>query len=309
MTQTAQAQTQTTPIPETHCFVEGEQKLWLDHYRADREGLRPCVIFAFGGGFSHGSRNAEMYMPYFKMLLDKGFDVVAFDYRLGMSYTLEEGAEPVGVIKGAISMYRSVQYAAEDMLRATRYVIDHAAEWQIDTTRIVASGSSAGAITSLQAENYICNGKRLASILPKGFNYAGVVAFAGAIYSIFGAPDWDSLPCPMMLIHGNSDKNVPYYKATILGAGYYGSAFIAEQLVKMEEASFLFLSAKYRDHAMAVEPLTANHKEIAEFLERCVCKREPWRNITDLVSPDIEPQPTQFTIQDYLNSNYATSEE
>ena len=294
--------------PETHCFVEGEKPLWLDHYRADVEGVRPCVVFAFAGGFSRGSRNAQIYNPYFKMLLERGFDVVSFDYRLGMSYTLEEGAGDVGVIEGAVAMYRSVNYAVEDMFRATRYLLDHADEWQIDTTRIVASGSSAGAIASLQAENYICNRHRLAAILPKGFNYAGVIAFAGAIYSVFGSPDWDTTPCPMMLIHGNSDKNVPYYKATVLGLGYYGSAYIVDQLVKIKEASVYFLSAKYRDHIMAIEPLSANHEEVGEFLQRCVVKRDKWRNITDIVDVSIKPQPTEFTIQDYLNSNYAPKE-
>ena len=301
--------TMALPTPTTYCFVEGEKPLYLDHYRADVEGVRPCVIFAFAGGFSRGSRTKDIYKPYFEMLLANGFDVVAFDYRLGMRYTLEEGAEPVGILEGVVAIYRSVNYAAEDMMRATRYVIDHAEEWQIDTTRIVASGSSAGAIASLQAENYICNRHNLASVLPKDFNYAGVVAFAGAIYSIFGSPDWDKTPCPIMLVHGNSDKNVPYYKATVIGTGFYGSAYIAEQLLKNKDTSVYLLAAHYRDHIMAIEPLTSMHKEVGDFLDKCVNKREKRRNITDIIDPEIEPQPTKFTIQEYLNSNYAPAEE
>lgn len=296
--------TMALPQPTTHCFVQGKEPLYLDHYRAAVEGVRPCVIFAFGGGFSHGSRTAEIYRPYFEMLLAEGFDVVAIDYRLGMRYTLDAERE-IGAIEGAVAMYRSVNYAAEDMLRATRFLLDNAEAWQIDTTRIVASGSSAGAIASLQAENYICNGHRYASILPEGFNYAGVVAFAGAIYSFFGAPDWDSLPCPMMMFHGNSDRNVPYYKATILGTGFYGSAYIAKQLIEMREASLYFYSAIYRDHAMAVEPISDNHEEIKAFLQRCVIAKERWRNKTDILLPDIEPQQTEFSVQEYLNANYA----
>ena len=34
--------------PTTYCFVEGEKPLYLDHYRAEGEGLHPCVLFAFG---------------------------------------------------------------------------------------------------------------------------------------------------------------------------------------------------------------------------------------------------------------------
>lgn len=290
--------------PTAHCYAEGDD-LWLDHYRADVEGKRPCVIFAFGGGFSHGTRKAKMYTPYFEMLLKHGFDVVAIDYRLGMAYTLEEGND-VGIVDGIMAMYRSVNYAAEDLLRATRYLLDNADEWQIDTTRIVASGSSAGAIASLQAENYICNNHEYASSLPKEFNYAGVVAFAGAVYSILGDPNWAKMPCPMMLFHGNSDRNVPYYRATMFGTGFYGSAYIVEQLSKIDGSSIYFYSAIYRDHDMAVEPLSANHKEICDFLQTCVVEGKQWRNIVDITNPAVKPQQTKFTIMEYLNSNYAS---
>ena len=110
------------PKPTTHCFIDGHAPLYLDHYRADGEGLHPCVLFAFGGGFSHGNRADEHYIPYFKMLLEQGFDVVSIDYRLGMAYTLDS-TKVVGPLEGAWTMYRSVNYAAEDVLRATRYLL------------------------------------------------------------------------------------------------------------------------------------------------------------------------------------------
>ena len=101
------ATTMALPTPTTHCFVEGEKPLYLDHYRAEGDGFHPCVLFAFGGGFSHGSRNNERYLPYFEMLLAQGFDVVSIDYRLGMAYTLDK-TEDVGPLEGAWAMYRSV---------------------------------------------------------------------------------------------------------------------------------------------------------------------------------------------------------
>ena len=52
---------QTTPT--TYCFAEGEKPLYLDHYRAEGEGAHPCVLFAFGGGFSHGNRADVRYIP------------------------------------------------------------------------------------------------------------------------------------------------------------------------------------------------------------------------------------------------------
>ena len=289
--------------PTTYCFVEGEKPLYLDHYRAEGEGAHPCVLFAFGGGFSHGNRADERYMPYFDMLLSEGFDVVSVDYRLGMEYALDPEKE-VGPLEGAWAMYRSVNYAAEDVLRAAKYLLDNADKMGIDSSLIVASGSSAGAIAVLQAENYLANGESYAKSLPAKFNFAGVIAFAGAIYSVFGEPDWDCKPCPIMLFHGNADRNVPYRKATILGTGFYGSDYIAEQLHDLG-ATYYFHSAHYRDHALALTPLTDNHDEILMVLGRCVLGGEKLQYTNEYIDESIEPCETNFTIQEYLNSNYS----
>lgn len=289
--------------PTTYCFAEGEQPLYLDHYRSIGDGAHPCVLFAFGGGFSHGSRSNERYLPYFEMLLAEGFDVVSVDYRLGMAYTLDK-TEDVGPLEGAWAMYRSVNYAAEDVLRATKYILDNAEKMGIDTSLIVASGSSAGAIAVLQAENYISNHSRLAKILPEKFNFAGVIAFAGAIYSVFGEPSWRDVPCPIMLFHGNADRNVPYRKATILATGFYGSDFIAEQLHE-KGGTYYFHSAHYRDHDLALSPLTDNHDEIISFLRRCVLGGEKMQHTNEFVAEGVEPCQTEFTVQEYLNSNYS----
>ena len=288
--------------PTTYCFVEGEQPLYLDHYGAEGEGAHPCVLFAFGGGFSHGNRADGRYLPYFKMLLSEGFDVVSIDYRLGMSYTLDS-TKDVGPLEGAWSMYRSVNYAAEDVLRATQYILANAEKMGVDTSLIVASGSSAGAIAVLQAENYLANSTSYAKLLPAKFNFAGVVAFAGAIYSVLSAPDWDGKPCPIMLFHGNADRNVPYRKATILATGFYGSDYIAEQLHELG-TSYYFHSAHYRDHALALTPMTDNHGEIISFLGRCVLGGEHMQYTNEYIDESIEPCQTKFTIQEYLNTNY-----
>lgn len=289
--------------PTTYCFVEGEKPLYIDHYRAEGEGAHPCVLFAFGGGFSHGNRADERYMPYFEMLLSEGFDVVSVDYRLGMEYALDPEKE-VGPLEGAWAMYRSVNMAAEDVLRATKYLLDNADKMGIDTSLIVASGSSAGAIAVLQAENYLANRESYAKSLPAKFNFAGVIAFAGAIYSVLGEPDWECKPCPIMLFHGNADRNVPYRKATILATGFYGSDYIAEQLHDLG-ATYYFHSAHYRDHALALTPLTDNHDEILMFLGRCVLGGEKLQQTNEFVAEGIEPCETNFTIQEYLNSNYS----
>lgn len=289
--------------PTTYCFVEGEEPLYLDHYRAEGEGKHPCLLFAFGGGFSHGNRADERYMPYFDMLLAQGFDVVSIDYRLGMKFTVDAPQE-IGPLKGAQLMYRSVNYAAEDVLRATKYIIDNHDKLGIDPSLIVASGSSAGAIAVLQAENHLVNRSQRAKILPKEFNFAGVVSFAGAIYSVLSKPKWEKMPCPVMFFHGNADRNVPYRKATIMAIGFYGSDFLADQLHK-KGATYYFHSAHYRDHILALSPLTDNHEEIISFLRRCVLGGEKMQHTNEYVDKDLEPCQTEFSVQEYLNSNYS----
>ena len=73
----------------------------------------------------------------------------------------------------------AVNIAVEDLFSATLFVLENAEQWQIDTEKIITSGSSAGAISVLQAENAICNRTSSAAVLPQGFNYAGVISYAG----------------------------------------------------------------------------------------------------------------------------------
>ena len=106
-----------------------------------------------------------------------------------------------------------------------------------------------------------------------------------------------------MLFHGNADRNVPYRKATILSIGFYGSDYIADQLHK-KGATYYFHSAHYRDHALAVLPMYENQPEIINFLRRCVLGGEPMQHTNEFIAEGIEPCRTEFTVQEYLNSNY-----
>ena len=189
----------------THLYaVKGTDSLRLDHYAAPVEGLRPCVMFVFGGGFSHGVRDKEADIPYFEFLQRSGYDVVSIDYRLGM-----REAKDVGVLDFFPLFRNTINLAVEDLFSATSFVVDHAEEWNIDPTKIIATGSSAGAITVLQGEYSICNRLPIAKLLPDGFNYAGIISFAGAVFTLGGAPEWSATTAPTLLFHGNSDTRYP----------------------------------------------------------------------------------------------------
>ncbi len=278
------------------------QRLMLDRYTSpSTEGVRPCMIFVFGGGFAGGERNNEAYIPYYDFLAGHGIDVVAIDYRLGLkdvdSAVAGDVRSMIGVMKNAVDM------AVEDLYSATLFVLDHAAEWHIDPRCIMISGSSAGAITVLQAENGICNSTAAASVLPPDFRYAGVVSCAGAIFSTSGKPRWDKAPAPILLFHGNADSNVPYKKASIMGVGYYGSRIIARQLDKLA-SPYYFYSAQCVDHSLAVTPLEDQLDLILQFINEYIFADRRLRIIADVDSIDGSRCKTRFSIKDYLRANY-----
>ncbi|MDO5487765.1 MAG: alpha/beta hydrolase [Rikenellaceae bacterium] len=282
--------------------VKGADSLYLDHYVSSGEAMRPCMIFVFGGGFVRGERDNEGYLPYFEYLNDNGYDVVSIDYRLGLK---DLSASAAGSMRDMIGkLNNAVNIAVEDLFSATAFVLDNAREWGIDRDMIVTCGSSAGAITVLQAEHALCNRKREATLLPEGFRYAGVVSFAGAIFSLDGAPKWREKPAPVLLFHGSADRQVPYDKATMLGVGFFGSKYLAE-MFEDEGWPYWFYDVEYQTHAMAGLPMVRNLDEISTFLKYYVREKRPLRNHTRLIDGDEPERETKFKVKDYIEANYA----
>ena len=285
-----------------HYATHDGQELLLDRYMLDEacEESRPCMIFAFGGGFVQGARDTDFYQGYFERLADEGIVVVSIDYRLGLKTLPADG----GIVAMIGAFDNAVTIAVEDIYAATNYVCDNAQEWGIDTSMIMLSGSSAGAISVVQAEWMRCNGDERAAVLPDGFRYAGIVSCAGAIFSIDGRPRFDSMPAPMMLFHGTSDSNVPYDHASMFGVGFYGSAYIVKQLDKLD-ASYWFYSAEYVDHTLAGTPLIDQCDLIMQFIRDFVFEGRSMRIRTDVENLSLERQPTRFRAMDYIRTNYA----
>lgn len=284
-----------------HYATHNGEELYLDRYMLDAEAdaPRPCMIFAFGGGFVKGVRNHEYYSIFFDRLAREGIVVVSIDYRLGLKNLNADGGmvAMIGIFDNAVNM------AVEDLYCATNFVIANSEEWAVDTTKIMLSGSSAGAITAVQAEWMRCNGAWRAKVLPEGFRYAGVVSCAGAIFSTDGKPKFASQPAPMLLFHGTSDRNVPYDHASMFGVGFYGSAYIVKQLERLD-SPYWFYSAEYMDHRMAGIPFIYECDIIMQFIRDFVIRGEALQIHTDLVFLNGDKQPTRFKVMDYIKANY-----
>jgi acetyl esterase/lipase len=219
---------------ETFLFAKRDTcELFLDIYNPAPDSQtafngkeKPTIIFMFGGGFIRGTRDDKNYNSWFKMMSDNGYRVISIDYRLGLKGSNKVGVAQVNVLDKAIHM------AVEDLFSATNFIIENADQFGVDPSNIVISGSSAGAITVMQAEYEIANKTEWASVLPEGFNYAGVMAFSGAILSREGKVDYKVVPCPTLMLHGTSDELVPYKQIKVFNLGFFGGGKLVERFKK-----------------------------------------------------------------------------
>lgn len=283
-----------------HYATHQATELYLDVYSIPGSEARPCMIFAFGGGFVRGERDNKYYHAYFNHLAEQGIVVASIDYRLGLNNL------PANLgIKGMIAaMDNAVNIAVEDLYAATNYIIANASQWNVDTSKIMISGSSAGAITVLEAEWLRSIGAERAKVLPEGFKYAAVVSCAGAIFSTSGGPKFGNDIAPIMLFHGTSDGNVPYNKSSIFGIGFYGSKYILKQLRK-HNTPYYFYSEEYADHSLAVLPFIDKLDLIMQFINDYVVAGKGYQQDSHAINPATPKRPTRFKVKDYLKNNYS----
>ena len=183
-------------------------------------------------------------MPWFKILNDNGYRVITVDYRLGlkgvsMGFSLFKLTDTAKKTKHAVDM------GVEDVFAAVRFICDNAQDLGVDPANIVLAGSSAGAMISLSCEYEICNRSERTAVLPEGFQFAGVMAFAGAIMSDHGTPAYQSEPCPQLLLHGTADETVKYGKLRLFRWGIFGTDALSKVYAKKGYDCNIL---RYKDH-------------------------------------------------------------
>jgi acetyl esterase/lipase len=108
----------------------------LDFWKADSDKPTPLVFAIHGGGWMGGSKERVDRFVDVAALLKAGISVAAINYRY-VSQAKTVGIKPP--VKGSM----------DDCVRALQFVRSKAKEWNIDPKRVGASGSSAGACSSL----------------------------------------------------------------------------------------------------------------------------------------------------------------
>lgn len=277
-------------------------ELKLTRYEIPTDGAtaRPCIIFAFGGGFTHGNRDDERYQEYFDFMARLGYVVCSIDYRTALAGFRPTTTGVASFREFGAALVNAVSVATTDFMTATAYVLDHAAEWGVDPAKIVGAGSSAGAITALQTEYLKANGK--AALLPAEFNYAALVTFAGAVLSADGEPVGLEKFCPTMLFHGDADSSVPYNKLTLGTMGLYGSEYIATKM-KAAGCGGAFWTELGLDHAMSITPMHQNLYDIAGFLDHVLKGAQKQYDWTVVTVPGRGEYNSHFTLVDFIKSN------
>ena len=274
--------------------VKDNIELKVDIYTNDtiNSAKKPCLIFVFGGGFKDGNRDNPNNLDYINYFANKGFVVASIDYRLGM-----KGVNASG-IKFVKAIQKSIDLAVSDLFSATNYLLENAKKYNIDTTRIIISGSSAGAITVLQADYELNDHKESADILPDDFRYAGVISFSGGVLSHEGLPSYSQRPAPTLFFHGSSDKLVPYGKVQVFKIGFFGSDKLAQQF-KKQGYPYMFYSMEGNGHDVATYPLKEFHSEIDMFIQYYVIEQRQW--MVDINLKDkLRKSDTSLNIKKYL---------
>ena len=119
------------PPPTVANFKYGPaERNVLDFWRAKSDKPTPLLFFVHGGGWMGGDKAGIAVEPFLK----EGISVVSINYRY-----ISQAQDVVPPVKAPLT----------DAALALQTVRSKAAEWNIDKTRIGASGGSAGACSSL----------------------------------------------------------------------------------------------------------------------------------------------------------------
>ena len=125
------------PVPPTHADVTygDHPRQVLDFYQAESTTATPLVVFIHGGGWVNGDKWG-VGARFIKTFLDQGVSVAAINYRF-VTQAQAAGIKP------------PVKWPLEDAARAVQFLRSKAGDWNLDKTRVGATGGSAGACSSL----------------------------------------------------------------------------------------------------------------------------------------------------------------
>ena len=257
--------------------IKGEDTLKLDVYtpkNIKKKDSLPVLLWMHGGGFSVGSRDYIVDEKLAKYAAnEQNYIGISISYRL-----LRKGTKTgFGCDCTKDEKLETFKQAVIDYMDAAKYIVEHASELQIDTTKIIAGGSSAGAEGILNAvymrEYFVDNAEDYSNV-----KFAGAFSCAGAIVDASYMSTDNAVPT--VLYHGVEDQlvpfgNAPHHYCKPERDGYImldGSKIIADKLEDFE-TSYYFNIVKEARHEISAIPFT-DLDRIFNFFEQTVINDE-----------------------------------
>ncbi|WP_179004813.1 alpha/beta hydrolase [Winogradskyella forsetii] len=257
--------------------IKGNDTLRMDVFtpkNIKKADTLPVLLWMHGGGFSGSHRAYPDDNELVKYVAkEQNYIGVSIDYRLlrkgtttgfGCDCTKDEKLE-------------TFKQAAIDYMDAAKYMVEHAGKLQIDTTKIIAGGSSAGAEGILNAvfmrEYFITNKETY-----KNVKFAGLFSCAGAVVDASYITEENAIPS--VLFHGTKDQlvpfgNAPHHYCEPTRDGYImldGSEVIAEKLEDFD-TSYYFNIVRGGRHEISRIPFEDLEK-VFQFFEQTVISDE-----------------------------------
>lgn len=240
------------PECKTYEFIKRDSSLYLDVYKpASPREDKAAVISLFGGGFFSGARDNKEMKQVAQALVERGFTVISIDYRLGFR-DKEMVASHSTLFKLTDLFQYCIDIATEDCAAAVAWTCANADMLDIDPSKIILTGSSAGAISVLQMDYCRANSLEAASVLPAGWKPAAVIPYSGGIMCHKSKLKYKTDPAPTMLMHGKKDKIVNYKSFGLpLSSKLFGSKKV-DKAMKRQDIPHWFISFDDIGHEVAI---------------------------------------------------------
>ena len=261
----------------THTYtIKEKDTLKLDVYYPDglqKDEKLPVLLWMHGGGFSISSRD---YVEDAKLCSDVtkyGYIGVSISYRLLRKDTPTQ----FGCLCSKEEKMETFKQAAIDYLDAAEFIVENADILQIDPSKIIAGGSSAGAESILNAvfmrEFFVDDLENYQKVA-----FAGVFSCGGAVVNANYITKSNAVPA--VLFHGTDDQLVPFSSAPHhfcepSKPGYLmldGSATIVDKFSELE-TPYYFHIVKGGGHEVSAIPFK-ELDAIFEFFDKTVLNSE-----------------------------------
>ncbi|WP_179333507.1 alpha/beta hydrolase [Winogradskyella costae] len=263
---------------ETYIYsIKGKDTLRMDVFTPEninKTDSLPVLLWMHGGGFSGSHRAYPDDGSLVKYAAEKqNYIGVSIDYRL----LRKNKATGFGCDCTKDEKMETFKQAAIDYLDAAKFLVERAKSLQIDPTKIIAGGSSAGAegiLNAVYMKDYFVSNKDAYN----NVSFAGVFSCAGAVVDARYITAENAVPA--VIYHGTDDQLVPFGSASHHYCdpkkdGYImldGSEIIVNQLEEFDTA-YAFNIVKGGGHEIARIPFE-DLEMIFQFFERAMLNKD-----------------------------------